>query len=96
MELERDLEKDFVKIFEDFHQVKCTIKHYPDRIIFLSGAMCVFLELKVPGKKQTKTQEKIANKLKRQGFRVYLITNKNQMIILKKELQPFNRKINET
>ena len=46
----------------------------PDKIFMRNGEM-FFIEFKAPGKKPTKLQEKVAEKIKGQDFEVYTVDN---------------------
>ena len=49
------------------------VKGLPDRAILLPGGICVFVEVKSPGKKPTKMQEYMHDKIRALGFRVEVI-----------------------
>lgn len=51
-------------------------KAVPDRLVLLPNGRALFVELKAPDKKATKLQEAEHNKIKKLGFTVLVIDNK--------------------
>jgi len=52
---------------------------FPDRIVLLSGAVIVFVELKDAGRKPSKIQERVHAKLRGLGFRVEVLDGKDEV-----------------
>ena len=50
----------------------------PDRIVLLPGGKCCFAEIKAPGKKPRKLQRTIMERLRRQGFDVWVIDSREK------------------
>lgn len=78
--LERDVEKALIKRVkalggkcEKF--VSVNNRAVPDRLVTLPGGKICFVELKAPGKKPTKLQEKDHKERKALGATVYVIDN---------------------
>ena len=51
----------------------------PDRICLFPGGKVFFAEMKTTGKKPTKMQELIGNKIRRLGFEVLVLDNTNSI-----------------
>lgn len=51
----------------------------PDRLVLLPEEEIYFVELKAPGKKTRKIQDKQIGKIKNLGFRVFTIDSKDQI-----------------
>jgi len=51
----------------------------PDRLVLLPGGIIFFAELKSTGKKPTAVQRLVHEKLRRLGFRVYVIDSLEQL-----------------
>lgn len=45
----------------------------PDRLVFMRGGRICLVELKAPGKKLTKLQEKVRDRFKELGFKYHVI-----------------------
>ncbi len=45
----------------------------PDRLLLLPGGRCVFAELKAPGKKPTRLQRQVHDRLRNLGFEVIIV-----------------------
>lgn len=78
--LERDVEKALVKrvkelggLCEKF--VSVNNRAVPDRLVTLPGGRVLFVELKAPGKKPTKLQDKDHAKRRALGVKVLVIDN---------------------
>jgi hypothetical protein len=56
----------------------------PDRLCLFPGGICVFAEIKSEGKKPSKIQLVIHGQLRKLGFRVYVISTKEQLKQFKK------------
>jgi hypothetical protein len=51
----------------------------PDRLVLLPGGVIFFAEIKSTGKKPTKIQELVHERLRRLGFTVYVIDSLEQL-----------------
>jgi hypothetical protein len=53
--------------------IPISLSGFPDRIVLMPGARVYFVELKRPGKKPRKLQIVIHDKLRKYGFKVFVI-----------------------
>lgn len=51
----------------------------PDRLVLLPGGIIFFAEIKTTGKKATAVQKLVHRKIRRLGFKVYVIDNLNEL-----------------
>ena len=51
----------------------------PDRIVLLPGGKCCFAEIKAPGRKPRKLQKAVMERLKKQGFDVWVIDSHDKV-----------------
>lgn len=80
MILEKDIER---KLCEEVNKLggKClklispSLAGIPDRLVLMPKGEVGFVELKAPGKKPRKLQEKRIKELMELGFRVYIVDN---------------------
>ena len=52
---------------------------FPDRTVFFPNGMIYFVELKQEGKKPTKLQQQMIDKLRNFGFKAYVIDTKEKV-----------------
>lgn len=65
--------------------VTCHMAGLPDRLVLLPGGVVVFVELKTTGDKPRLIQKVIHKKLRKLGFKVLVIDNKEDLNNLIKE-----------
>lgn len=63
----------------------------PDRLVFMPGGQIYLVELKAPGKKPTKLQEKVRDRFKGLGFRYYVIDSYQAVEAFIKEVSNIER-----
>ena len=51
----------------------------PDRLVLLPDGLIFFVELKAPGKKTRKIQDRQAGRIRRLGFKVEILDSKNKV-----------------
>ena len=51
----------------------------PDRLCLLPGGKVLFIEVKTTGKKPTKIQERVHERIRKLGFKVLVIDNSEQI-----------------
>ena len=51
----------------------------PDRLVLLPDGLMFFVELKAPGKKTRKIQDRQAGRIRRLGFKVEILDSKNKV-----------------
>ena len=51
----------------------------PDRIVLLPWGVCVFVELKAPGKKTTALQDRQIERIQKLGFRVEILDSTDRV-----------------
>jgi hypothetical protein len=85
IEKEKNLEKEFNTIAKKLNgfSIKMLSSHItglPDRLCLLPGGILFFAEIKTTGKKPTKIQLLIHGKLRKLGFKVYVIDSTMKLI----------------
>lgn len=85
MILERDIERALVKYCNSkgYSCIKITgCIGFPDRMVLKNGGKTVFVELKAPNKKPRKAQLKWHEDLRKMGFPVFVIDNKEDVTLI--------------
>ena len=82
--LEKEVERKLCKRVKDrggiaFKFVSPGHAGVPDRLVLLPGAHIGFVEVKAPDKQPTKLQAAYHQKIKKLGFKVYVLDNPNQI-----------------
>ena len=84
MAKEKDIEQQLVKAVKKvggvcWKFVSPGTNAVPDRIILVSIGRIAFVEVKAPGEKPRPLQVMRINQIRRLGFKVYVLNNKNQI-----------------
>lgn len=84
--LEKDIERQFYLKCRSIPNVQCyklvidNSAFWPDRTILLDGGHCFFMEFKRPKGVVSKGQEILFNRLRKKGFRVYVVHSLQQAL----------------
>ena len=89
---EKQLERKFTKVVKaaggfPIKLLPFNLNGLPDRIALLPGGKLIFAEIKSPGKKSTKIQIYLQNKIQGLGFKVYVIDNQNDILQIIKDYE---------
>lgn len=80
---EDTVEKHLIKVVKQAKGLTIKVRFmrgWPDRVVMLSGGLLLFVELKRPvGGKFEPLQERIHDKLRKLGFKVYVWSSKTQV-----------------